>query len=165
MKTCQTMKDIGCFYVLNLLFVNTDVNELCPKECPLECESVTYLTSISMSEYPSTNYAERLIKNTRIQNKFDNRSNVTVEELRNNMLAINVYYGKLNYKSYQESAKTQMVDLVSGIGGTIGLFLGVSFLSFIEIIDLFFHMGLAFYNAKPVSNVGSTTSTTPLPKF
>ena len=55
-----------------------------------------------------------------------------------------------------------MVDLVSNIGGTIGLFLGVSFLSFIEIIDLFFHLGLAFYNAKPVSAVGSTK---PLPKL
>ena len=126
---------------------------------------MTYLTSISTSNYPSTNYAERLVKNSFIQSKFENRTDVSIEELRNNLLAINVYYSKLNYKSYQESAKTQMVDLVSGIGGTIGLFLGVSFLSFIEIIDLFFHMGLAFYKAKPVSAIGSTTSTTPLPKF
>ena len=152
MNTCQTIRDIGCFYFLNVLFLNTDVNELCPNECPLECESVTYITSISMSDYPSTNYAERLIKNTRIQRKFDNRTNVTVEELRNNMLAINVYYGKLNYKSYQEFAKTQIVDLVSNIGGTIGLFLGVSFLSFIEIIDLFFHVTLTFMNKKQTTN-------------
>ena len=152
MKPCQTLDDIACFYVFNSIFLGTDLNELCPNECPLECESVTYITSVSMSDYPSTNYAERLVQNSFIQNKFENRTDVSIEELRNNLLAINVYYGKLNYKSFQESAKTEIVDLVSNIGGTIGLFLGVSFLSFIEIIDLFFHMALAFMNTKPATN-------------
>ena len=162
MKPCQTIDDIRCCYSVNYILQTSNgkfEREMCLNECPLECEYVTYITSVSTSVYPSSSYADGIIKYM-IQARL-NKQNVSLYDIRNNMLAINVYYSKLNYKSYQESAKTEMVDLVSNIGGTIGLFLGVSFLSFIEIIDLFFHLGLVFYNAKPVSAVGSTK---PLPK-
>ena len=33
-----------------------------------------------------------------------------------------------------------LIDLISGIGGILGLFLGVSFLSFIEIFELIFEL-------------------------
>lgn len=33
--------------------------------------------------------------------------------------------------------KTSMIDLISNIGGTLGLFVGMTFLSFVEILDLF----------------------------
>ena len=34
----------------------------------------------------------------------------------------------------------ELIDLVAYIGGTLGLFLGVSFLSFAEIFEIFFEM-------------------------
>ena len=145
MKPCQTIRDIGCYYNINYILQTIEQRnerEMCINECPLECESVSYITSLSMSVYPTASYTDELLEFF-IQGRLDNH-NISLYDLRNNVLAINVYYSKLNYKSYQEFAKTEMVDLVSNIGGTIGLFLGVSFLSFIEIIDLFFHISLVF---------------------
>lgn len=53
------------------------------------------------------------------------------------MIQISVFYSALGYEQYQEQAKMEVIDLVSNIGGTLGLFLGMSFLSFVEILDVF----------------------------
>ena len=50
---------------------------------------------------------------------------------------MNVYYDHLAYTQISKEAKLETVDLVSGIGGLLGLFLGMSFLSFAEFIEMF----------------------------
>lgn len=114
------------------------MNEFCGENCPLECDSITYTTSSSSVIYPSDIFASLLKDNKEIQERFDNRQDVTVDELRANILSLAVYYNSLSYLSFTEIVKIEMVDLVAGIGGTLGLFLGVSFLSAVEIFDLFF---------------------------
>lgn len=109
---------------------------MCGDNCPLECDSVEYTTSASSVVYPSDMFATMLQNNWIIQEKFDGRQDVTASELRSNILALNVFYSSLSYHSFTESPKTELVDLISNIGGTMGLFLGVSFLSFVEIFDL-----------------------------
>lgn len=51
-----------------------------------------------------------------------------------------VYFDDLNYKITYQIPKMYLFDLVSSIGGTMGLCLGMSFLSFFELIDLIYHM-------------------------
>jgi hypothetical protein len=63
-------------------------------------------------------------------------SGISAETLRNNMLGLNVYYNSLTYTSVTEAAKFSSYDIMSIIGGYGILFLGFSFLSLIEIIDL-----------------------------
>ena len=78
---------------------------MCAEYCPLECESTTYSTVIN--PYPNTN------------------DNTTV---------VSIYYGSLKYTSYSEQPKMQMFDLISNIGGTMSLFISISFVSLFEII-------------------------------
>lgn len=47
-----------------------------------------------------------------------------------------VYYKDLGYQQYDEVEKTTLPDLVANIGGLLGLFLGMSFLSFVELFDI-----------------------------
>lgn len=49
---------------------------------------------------------------------------------------IKVYYTSLDYIEASQVAKTSQSDLVSLVGGTLGLFLGASFLSFFEFFEL-----------------------------
>lgn len=42
----------------------------------------------------------------------------------------------MKYTSIEELEKMSFVDLVSAVGGTLGLFIGMSFLSFFEILDV-----------------------------
>lgn len=59
------------------------------------------------------------------------------EKLKKKFVSLNVYYDDLSYTQIDESPKTEMVDLISNIGGTLGLFIGVNFFNFIEIVELF----------------------------
>lgn len=77
---------------------------------------------------------------------------MTDEALKKSLLQLNVYYGELSYEVYSESEKTSLVDLVSGIGGTLGLFLGMSFLSFVEFIDLIVQIILVLIKSQSKAN-------------
>ena len=58
-------------------------------------------------------------------------------------LKLNVYYDDLSYTSIEEQEKMNLIDMVANVGGTLGLFLGVSFLSF--MVRKFFLEFLIFY--------------------
>ena len=47
-----------------------------------------------------------------------------------------IYYESLKYTSIVQEPKMKEFDLVSNIGGTLGLFAGVSFVSFFEFGEL-----------------------------
>ena len=52
-----------------------------------------------------------------------------------NKLEISVYYESLTHKLISQQPKTLLINLIPNIGAILGLFIGISFLSFIEIIE------------------------------
>jgi len=76
--------------------------------CPLECNSITYSVSTRLlsNQYPT------------------------------NTSFIQAYYTSLKYTVISETPAFLLLDLISFIGGLSGLFLGASFLSFIEIVEM-----------------------------
>lgn len=133
---CLNFWNVSCDVAQYSIFFSQDVKSLC-QECPLECNSVVYSTSTSFADYPSAAYASVLVNNPIINSYFGgNKSAITYDALKRQIVAVNVFYSDLSYNKYTELEKMNVVDLVSNIGGTLGLFLGMSFLSFIEIIDL-----------------------------
>lgn len=120
------------------MFFSMDVQSLCGSQCPLECDSVTYNLFASQGDYPSQVYAQSLTNNKLVQARFgSDPTKLTYTALKSNLLQIAVYYSNLGYDSYSETENMSLLDLISNIGGTLGLFLGVSFLSFVEILDFF----------------------------
>lgn len=151
---CQSFRDIECFIRNYGAFFNYgNINELCSNQCPPECNSVSYMTSVSASQYPSYVYGSYLRKNSMVMDKFNNRSNMTLEELRANLLAINIFYSELSYRKFYEIKKMDVIDLVSNVGGTLGLFLGMSFLSFVEVIDVFLNVLFSLFSKMTSSKV------------
>ena len=59
-----------------------------------------------------------------------------MDTLKQSVLSIYVYYDDLKYTIIRKSPKFEWLDLISNIGGIMGIFLGTSFLSFVEIIDI-----------------------------
>lgn len=128
-------------------FYSMNIGSICGKECPLECDSVVYNLYTSQSEYPSKVYANSLMNNPIIMGKFaSNNVSMSYDTLKRAMLQITVFYGNLGYQQFDEKQKYKFEDLVSGIGGTLGLFLGMSFLSFAEILDIL--LQICFHKAK-----------------
>ena len=103
----------------NLSYLNILSSEntakTCESKCPLECSSIQYNPIF----YYGTGYP--IIKSS--------------SELR---ILLNIFYDSLSYTTIEEIAKMEFTDLFSNTGGTLGLFLGISLLSFGEIFEIIF---------------------------
>ena len=121
------------------------IKKKCSLECPLECESVTYDFSIYNSEFPTELLYNLFISDKEFVKKyFKNESDISYEKFKDRAIALNVYYPQFSYTVITELRKIPIIDLFSNIGGTLGLFLGISFLSFIEIVELIIEILIYF---------------------
>ena len=99
-------------------------------ECPLECESEFYTLTTSSLDYPTKIYADMLSSQGAILNRFNNIK-PTYQQLKQSIASININYNQLGYTQFKEAQKITAIDFVTNVGGEMGLFLGLSFLSFI----------------------------------
>jgi hypothetical protein len=68
--------------------------------------------------------------------------------IKESVLSFNIYYEDLSYVEYRQSPKTRLADLISNIGGIVGVFIGASFLSFVEIVECAIEVVLILKSAK-----------------
>jgi hypothetical protein len=159
---CSTIKEIECSSLVWKHFVASDISSACSKYCPLECDSMRFRITTSFSSYPNRLYAEKVFNanNSVIKNKYFNGS-FNYEQIKNSVLSINVYYDELGYTLISQQPKMQLFDLVSNIGGLLGLFLGASFLTLAELFEAIleiFHILLLSLNVKKPKNNRKNTN-------
>ena len=118
-----------------------------------ECLSISFSTELSQSMYLTNWYWAELKNHFRnnIKLKDTNQELVkninkieTIDDARKNLLLINIYYSDISYTYISESPYWTWTSLFSNFGGQLGLFIGMSVLSFIEFIDLIFQLIFAF---------------------
>ena len=97
----------NCTFNFMSQHLQSKIQKICAEYCPVECDSLHF--SIE---------------------KFSTHSNL-------NETKLTVYYDSLKYTLVSQQPKTLLIDLIPNIGGILGLFIGTSFLSFFEIIELF----------------------------
>lgn len=124
---CVSKENIECNDKEYDRFMSSQIEPDCLAQCPLECDSIDYGVSISSSNFPSK-YFHDLYK--------DFLKNSDYESSKKTLYRIYVYYPSLGYTRVSEFPKTSVIDLLSSIGGTLGLYLGVSFLSLIEFVEI-----------------------------
>ncbi|CAF1042719.1 unnamed protein product [Brachionus calyciflorus] len=133
-KNCLTIKEIFCDFITYTEFmVKLDVKVACSKHCPLECETIQYDYTSSFSEYPTNIQAKGILQYLSRKNITENYS---LDEIINNSLQVNIYHDRLKLETIEESKQMELVDLISNIGGILGLFIGISILSFAELIEI-----------------------------
>ncbi len=112
--------------------VRDNKNKYCGDECPLECQRFEYITSVSSASFDSDYYAIKLLDEPFVKRKYPNISST---ELKENMISFYLYFNSLQYEEFQQLPAMSFVDLVSSFGGTLGLFIGASFISFFELFE------------------------------
>jgi hypothetical protein len=112
----------------NYMTKNSSVLKEC--DCPFECEFNGYQYSISFSEFP-TKYYFNYLKNKSYLIK-NNYPNISFDEMKQSIAKIQIFYDDLKHTLVSQEVKVGMEDLISNIGGIMGLFLGNS--SFRNII-------------------------------
>ena len=122
-------------------FQNSNVIKICSQYCPLECDSISYSISTNSEQFPFTGSFSNLTS-------FEYQKFLSYEEVQKYYVSIRAYFPELKYTLINQQPKVEVFDLVSSVGGTLGLFLGISFLSFVEIIELLIEIAFIFFKAK-----------------
>ena len=135
-QPCFYKNQTLCQYQVFTSYFNNGFQELCSKQCPLECYSTTYSYSLGTSLFPTLAYAHNLRKDPSLLSRFNNKTNLDIFTLRESVLSLNVYYDSFEVTNIEENAQMQSTDLVAGVGGTLGLFLGISLLSLFEFVEI-----------------------------
>lgn len=104
----------GCTFKYKSDFNLDNSIEKCFEYCPYDCKSISY--SVSVSFHPNSN------------------------KYNYNQLRLYVYYRELKYTLIEQTPSIDIANLISNLGGIFGLFLGTSFLSFVEILELIFEL-------------------------
>ena len=134
-RDCVALTDIQCAQNVYVEYLNEKkIVEDC--DCPRECHKTDYSVTLSYANYPTLNRARNLAKYSLIvRNKFPSQHNMTHKDLEQSILAVNIYYNDLKEITFTQKPKMVAYDLFSKIGAQMSIFLGLSILSFAEIIE------------------------------
>ncbi|XP_077861955.1 epithelial sodium channel subunit alpha-like [Saccoglossus kowalevskii] len=104
-------------------------------ECKQPCNESWYEFSASHSLWPSDIYLKHLLT----QIHYDNPKTKGIQDFETaskNLVRLDVYFEALNYESITERPAITEQNLLSDIGGTLGLYCGFSFITIVEFIQL-----------------------------
>ncbi len=129
-KWCETKKEVTCATKLSNDFLYEDLGSKFDNDCPLECERSYYGYTMSVNSFPSTNYVRNLMRTNELF------ANLSLSEVSKGVSRVNIYFENLAYELIEETATFTELDLLANVGGILGLGLGMSLLSFIEVVEM-----------------------------
>ncbi|WKX94060.1 hypothetical protein Q1695_011371 [Nippostrongylus brasiliensis] len=92
--------------------------------CDVECEKIDYETQISYSDV--------------LPDSIQRRFNLTEQYIDDNISVLNLYLRSITYERHEQQKQLQTADLLSNIAGSMGLFLGMSTVTLLEIFIYLF---------------------------
>jgi hypothetical protein len=134
-EPCETDSQLMCREKHKIEYNSKNLIKSYKHLCPDQCNSIEYSNSIGMSTYPTVAY-QKLLQKLALFNNKNNSQDIKIDE--NGFIALSVFYKRLEFTSITEIPKMNIYTLISNLGGTLSLFIGISFLSFAEFIQLLF---------------------------
>jgi hypothetical protein len=146
---CNTVSEIECglasFGSISKNFIDDNIYL-----CPPECDTIDIKSSMSTTHPFNPTSIENLRNHSVVQSYYPKELNISYEELANSIVSLTIYYNELRYVEIVEIPDYTILNLISNIGGTLSLFLGISLLTFIEIIDLFVQIVYSLTESKTI---------------
>ena len=163
------IKNCGCYYTAYPMLtqssvcltndsydcINEQINDFSDEEasaqCPLECFTVSYDKTISTLEYPTSAYYYNDISDPSTLSYYQSLlgvTNLSYTDYKKAFLSVKIYYPVLIAQNIIETPKTSPIDLLSQIGGSLGMFLGLSAFTIIDVIELVVMIMVALFKQK-----------------
>jgi hypothetical protein len=134
---CKSNKEWDCLNRVYTDFITDNgTSAFCEPFCPLECNQTRFYISLSSSRLNMDFYSKTIDENALYYGIKNENETLSLEEKMNSIIKFNIYYESLSYTITTESPAMDIVGLLSNIGGTLGLFLGVSVLTAVEVIEI-----------------------------
>lgn len=110
------------------------------QHCPLDCDLATYEHSYSFAHFPTANWYEdrRVYDRAYLERLFPGNGLPSYESIESSFVAVYVVFSGIVVEEITEKPTIEFVDLLSNIGGNLGLFIGPSVLTFTELFDILF---------------------------
>ncbi|XP_058414967.1 amiloride-sensitive sodium channel subunit alpha isoform X1 [Diceros bicornis minor] len=121
-----------CYYKLQDAFSSDRLG--CFTKCRKPCIVTSYQLSAGYSRWPSVTSQDWIFRMLSLQN------NYTINNKRNGVAKLNIFFEELNYKTSSESPSVTMVTLLSNLGSQWSLWFGSSVLSVVEMAELIFDL-------------------------
>ncbi|RDD47924.1 Acid-sensing ion channel 5 [Trichoplax sp. H2] len=147
---CDSVKFITCIVPI-LAKARVQANENIAA-CPVACETYTYPTVISYGNLALipissliTNYlnVSGIIRHAQSLDWIKDPNYSTANFVRDNILYLDIYYSDLHTNAIEQKRATGFAEVLSNIGGQMGLFIGASIITIAEILQYLIRI---FYN-------------------
>ena len=134
---CSTIDKLECVDKFYYLLFEQEENILkCQSKCPTECDKESFDYLISFSDYPSKVFGDGLLKQNYVVERFPAKNETSFDDLKKSILSLNIFYSSFDKHVINEVESITVTDFLGSIGGTLGLFIGISLLSVVELIEL-----------------------------
>ncbi|XP_077867543.1 uncharacterized protein LOC144356731 [Saccoglossus kowalevskii] len=104
-------------------------------DCPFSCSDKWYTRTLSQSLWPANVHLKHLLKTIHSINPKTNDIN-DAAKVSANLARLEVYFEELVYSVSTELPAYGVKDLLSDIGGTLGLYIGISIITVVEFMEL-----------------------------
>ena len=116
----------------------SEIFEATSCNCLEACSKTVYTTSTSYSEFPARYAARDLAEEANLNTAAHFNLTFNASLFRENILGVNVYFETLTLEERVTDNAYDIVALLSDIGGQLGLFLGASVISVMELLTWLF---------------------------
>ncbi|KAJ8018917.1 Acid-sensing ion channel 2 [Holothuria leucospilota] len=128
--------------------------------CPPPCHEYVYNTKLSTARWPSETYEPHLRDKLEAENVTAFRSLDSTKFSRENLVRLQVYFEELNYELIEQVPAHTVAEVLSNLGGTLGLYIGFSVLTIFEFVILCYRLAVfAFKKDLQTSNTKDTRKT------
>jgi hypothetical protein len=135
--SCENEGEVLCAYNAlwdDIIPIEATIRE-CISKCPLECNSTQFTFTLTSQAYSGILF-EALVKSNKVYSNDFTQTPITEETTSNKFVQVILYYDSLTYTQSTDTPSMDIMALLGNIGGTLGLFLGVSVLSLCELMNL-----------------------------
>ncbi|XP_030065412.1 acid-sensing ion channel 4 [Microcaecilia unicolor] len=98
--------------------------------CPTPCNMTRYGKEISMVRIPNKGSARYLARKYKKNETY----------IKENFLVLDIFFEALNYETIEQKKAYDLAGLLGDIGGQMGLFIGASILTILEILDYIYEV-------------------------
>ncbi|XP_075435175.1 epithelial sodium channel subunit gamma-like [Ascaphus truei] len=123
----------NCVKLYEFKFAHDDL--IC--HCPLQCKEEMYELTVSGSQWPSTAFIENFSKELKEMGGQMSSIADNPALIRDNFLKVVVYFKHLNFELIEEEPSMTEIDLISNMGGLVGLWVGFSVCTLAEFFEFF----------------------------